>query len=88
MLGLLAACDIGRVDSFTVVNRTEHDLQLAYLNPNGEDNLGRISAGATGTASPFLCTRFPVVARTDDGTEVARRDPPICEGDTWTIEEP
>lgn len=85
---LLVSCDIGRVESFTVVNRTEHDLQLAYLKPSGEDNLGRVSAGATDTAAVPGCTSYPVVARTNDGSEIARRDPPICNGETWVIEQP
>jgi hypothetical protein len=82
-----------RVEGFTVVNSTEEDLQIVYLDPadreDGEVNLNRIAAGATIIAAGAPdCTAHPVVARTDDGTEIARREPPICKGDTWVIENP
>lgn len=92
---LLTSCSdlFRRVEGFTVENRTEHDLQIIYLSPaggeDGEVNLNRIAAGATAVAAGAPdCTAHPVVARTDDGTEIARREPPICKGDTWVIEPP
>lgn len=92
MLMLLASCDIGRVQGFTVVNRTEHNLQIVYLNPasgeDGEEILDRVLAGGTVSAAISDCVSHPVVVRTDDGTEIARREPPTCVGDTWVIEQP
>lgn len=92
LLPLIASCDIGRVEGFTVVNETDHNLEIVYLNPaSGEDReeiLDQVSAGSTATVpSGVDCTSHPVVARTEDGTEIARREPPICIGDTWVIDE-
>lgn len=76
-----------------MVNETEHNLQIVYLNPAagtaGEENLHAVAAGATiSTGSAVECTTHPVVARTDDGAEVARHETPICWGETWVIEQP
>lgn len=32
------------------------------------------------------CTEGDLVAYATDGHEVARRTPPLCDGDTWVIE--
>jgi hypothetical protein len=92
MLGLIASCDLGRVQGFTVVNETDHNLDIIYLNPasgdDGEEILDRALAGETVSAAISDCVSDPIVARTDDGTEIARREPPTCVGDTWVIEQP
>jgi hypothetical protein len=33
------------------------------------------------------CTSFVMVARTEDGREIDRQDPPICRDEEWRIQE-
>ncbi len=89
----LGACGLfpvepGVGDVLLVENATDQPIHIFYLRPAGERDLGPVPPGSVvrvvGTPE---CTDQPLIARNDQGEEVARREEPICRGDTWVVEE-
>lgn len=92
------ACACVRSESdavgFTLTNRTERVLLIAYIGADGVERQPIIHALNPGGSYPstdrFLvngCMDGILVARDSAGAEVARRPGPICTPGEWIIEE-
>lgn len=74
---------------FEVENRTNEPLDIVYDRAAGmilaRDIPPGVKLNVDNPGEP-RCTEFDVVARSNAGEEVARREPPMCGGDVWTID--
>jgi hypothetical protein len=92
-VALVLGCEAGRMDGIGVDNRLGQELRFEIeidgrLIRLATHALPRSTARvlAAGDLRSGDCTTAPLVAYDPDGREVARHDPPLCVGDTWTIE--
>ena len=74
----------------SIVNASSETVTVLVLYPAGEDELSVYRPGESSVENNMLnandgCTRFDMVARTDDGTEIDRQPAPICRDDEWRI---
>ncbi|MGH8936364.1 MAG: hypothetical protein ACRDXD_08920 [Acidimicrobiia bacterium] len=73
-------------EAVSVKNETDQRIHIFYPRPGREADLGPVNPGNTVLVSGTPeCTDRPLIARNDAGEEVARREPPICHGETWVI---
>jgi len=73
---------------FMVANTTDEPLDIVYDRRAGLTLARDVAAGTTvhvNNPGEPACTEHDVVARNQAGEEVARRAPPLCGGDVWTI---
>jgi hypothetical protein len=75
-----------------IVNASSETVTVIVLYPSGEDELTRYRPGESSIENNMLnandgCTRFVMVARTEDGDEVDRQLAPICRDEEWRIGE-
>jgi hypothetical protein len=70
----------------TFTNETSETLDIYYELDDEETLIWTLEPGQTGALGFSECTEGDLVARRDDGQEVARRPPPLCVGDNWRIE--
>jgi hypothetical protein len=98
---MIASCDWGVFGNGVVVqNDTSTPLTFELVGSDGKlrvlvryplrpglmtSLLSRAQLGRYSLLTRDGCTFSDVVARDPDGNEVARRAPPLCEGDTWTV---
>jgi hypothetical protein len=86
----IAACQ-GPGEEFhepKITNLGDETIEV-YVDTGGVvTKLATVPAGTTVGLSGFnnVCTRDPMVARSLDGEEIARRSEPICPDEFWTIE--
>jgi hypothetical protein len=76
----------------TITNRTDETITVFVLYPAGESALNTYRPGESSVENNMLnqedgCTRFDMVARTEDGREIDRQPPPICRDEEWRISE-
>ncbi len=76
----------------TIVNDTSGTVTVVvlYPEPAGESELNTYRPGGSSVENNMLnredgCTRFTMVARTEDGREIYRQPAPICRDDEWRI---
>ena len=74
---------------FEVENQTHEPLDIVYDRAAGmilaRDIPPGVKLNVDNPGEP-RCTEFDVVARSSAGEEIARREPPLCGGDVWTID--
>ena len=88
-----AGCLIGEprdTSGVRIVNATSETVTVVVLYPTGESDLTTYRPGESSIENNMLnreegCTRFAMVARTEDGREIDRQEPPICREDEWPI---
>jgi hypothetical protein len=98
LLVLTAACNPPDVQlqGIGVENRTGQPVHVYYVVDGEENFLGRFIAGGSaimGDVRPnediggrINCTIGDLVARAEDGTELERLPPPVCDDDTWVVQ--
>ena len=63
------------------VDETGHEYHIEDLLPGQSREVGNVNLNDT------HCTLFAkLIARTNDGTEIASREEPLCNRETWVIE--
>ncbi len=77
-----------------IVNSSSETVTVVvlYPEPAGESELTTYRPGESSVENNMLdreggCTRFVMVARTEDGTEIDRQAAPICRHAEWRIGE-
>lgn len=75
-----------------IANETDEAVTVVVLYPAGESSLVTYRPGEDSVENSMLnaqdgCTRFEMVARTEDGREIDRQPAPICRDDEWRIQE-
>ena len=88
----VASCGMWGTDPsrtwFEVANRTDQRLKIVYDRHTGMTLARDVPPGAkVNVENPGepACTEFDVIALNEAGAEIARREPPVCGGDVWTI---
>lgn len=85
-------------DGINIVNEIDQRVEIFYVQDDGKElQVSFIPSGArdsissgsefSGRENSHPCTSLPLIAKTKQGEVIARREPPICVGDTWTIRE-
>ena len=75
---------------FLVANRTDEPLHIVYDRGTGMTLARDVPPGAevhVNNPGEPSCTEHDVIASNQAGEEVARRTPPLCGGDVWTIDD-
>lgn len=89
---VMIAAFVGREnkpEGVTIVNRTDQNVEVFRITASGESRTAAL--GPDGITHPAVgtsenpCTNSDFVARTETGTEIERRPPPFCRGETWFI---
>ena len=87
---LCLGCDFAS-PGFEIENKTDGGLDIYYGSAVGVPIASGVRPGGktpiTRSGLPE-CTTADLVAVDEAGREVARRTPPLCWGDVWTIESP
>ena len=94
--GLLLACvgclkwEPRDTSGVSIVNASSETVTVVVLYPHGESELTTYRPGESSVENNMLnrqdgCTRFAMVARTDDGREIDRQQAPICRDEEWRI---
>jgi hypothetical protein len=90
---LLTGCGVLGTDPtrtwFEVANGTGETLDIIYDRSAGMILARDIPPGSkvnVDNPGEPRCTEFDVIARNGRGEEIARREPPLCGGDVWTID--
>lgn len=73
-----------------IINGSGETVDVVVLYPAGEDVLITYRPGESSVENNMLnandgCTRFEMVARTQDGGEIARQPAPTCRDEEWRI---
>lgn len=88
---------LGHDSSFELTNSTAQLVKIILTSEGESHPLVTLDPGksyhyALAPIADWLdengCTNGDLVALRNDGTEVARRSPPMCKGETWTVVEP
>ena len=74
----------------SIVNASSETVTVVVLYLTGESDLAAYRAGESSVENNMLnreegCTRVTMVARTEDGREIDRQEPPICCDEEWRI---
>jgi hypothetical protein len=92
---LAMACDEGITSGVVVENRTTEELKFSVLLESTSTWYEPVAQAPPNSAYLILpaailpkggCTAGGMIAMTQAGDEVARRDEPLCVGDRWVIE--
>jgi hypothetical protein len=75
-----------------IVNASSETVIVVVLYPAGESELTTYRPGESSVENNMLnredgCTRFDMIARTEDGDEIDRQTAPICRNEEWRIGE-
>jgi hypothetical protein len=73
-------------ERLSITSETSTTLDIYYEADGEETLIWTLEPGQTGTPPFTDCTEGDLIARRDDGQEVARRQPPLCPDDDWRIE--
>lgn len=88
----LTGCPLPGQDSFegiSVYNETGQDIVLFWDDGRVETPLGEMAADHVGGRLVDMaeeCVDMAIVARTDEGLEIARHGPPVCAGNNFVVE--
>lgn len=90
-----AGCLVGEPrdpSGVTLINGTDETVVVVVLYPSGEDVLSTYRPSESSVENNMLnaadgCTRFAMVARSEDGREIDRQPAPICRDEEWHIVE-
>jgi hypothetical protein len=96
LCGLVLACvgcltwEPRDTSGVSIVNASSETVTVVVLYPHGESALNTYRPGESSVENNMLnredgCTRFAMVARTDDGHEIDRQQAPICRNEEWRI---
>lgn len=74
----------------SIVTASSETVTVVVLYPSGESELTTYRPGEASVENNMLnakdgCTRFVLVARTEDGDEIDRQPAPICRDEEWRI---
>lgn len=76
----------------TLRNESDAHVYIKVIGPGGRERGSRFQVGPRAEVLAHQlpsraadCTRQVLVARTEDGREIDRAAPPLCDGETWVI---
>lgn len=77
-------------DGVSIVNASSETVTVVVLYPNRESDLVTYHPGESSVENNMLnaadgCTRFTMIARSEEGREVDRQPAPICVDEEWVI---